>query len=289
MTTAKALEDPLGENVTKAAEEHKVLDQLVAMSRALGDPQRDYVILGEGNTSARADDDRMYVKASGARLEDITADGFVEVRRAKVLEMLEAGDPSTSSEPALSPAKGQALTDAQVERGLRDALVEPSARRPSVETLFHADLLGLEGINFVGHTHPTAVNAILCSRDGRLALAGRIYPDEIVVCGEAPVLVDYVDPGVPLARAVRDETRRYIERCGHAPQAILMQNHGLIALGATTTQVEAVTAAWVKTARILIGTAAFGGPRHLSDDNVRRICTRPDEAYRRRDITGDKR
>ncbi|HUT74929.1 MAG TPA: class II aldolase/adducin family protein [Armatimonadota bacterium] len=273
----------------QVSDEQEIIDQLVAMSQWLGDPGRDYVILGEGNTSARVDDERMYVKASGARLEGITADGFALVVRSKVLAMLDGGDPSTNSELALSPAKGQALDDSEVERGLRESLADPaSPRRPSVETLLHAFMLGLDGVNFVGHTHPTAVNAILCSREGMRALAGRVYPDEIVVCGMAPVLVDYVDPGVPLARAVRDATRRYSEERGYRPQAVLMQNHGLIALGATPTQVEAVTATWVKTARIITGAMAFGGPRHLSEEHVRRICTRPDEAYRRKGITGNQ-
>ncbi len=267
-----------------------ILQQLMAMSRALGEPQRDFVILAEGNTSARIDDDHMYVKASGARLERITAQGFVEVRRSRVLQMLEGGDPPSAGHRSPASAGGGGLSDEEIERGLRAAMVDAaSPRRPSVETLFHAYLLGVEGVRFVGHTHPTAVNAILCSRDGRRALAGRVYPDEIVVCGEAPAFVDYVDPGVPLARAVRDETQRYIEQRGHPPQAMLMQNHGLIALGATPAQVEAVTATWAKTARILMGTMAFGGPRHLSEHHVRRICTRPDEEYRRRDITGAER
>jgi len=34
------------------------------------------------------------------------------------------------------------------------------------------------------------------------------------------------------------------------------------------------------------GTAALGGPRFLSEENVRRIYTRPDEKYRERGITG---
>ncbi|UCH33189.1 MAG: class II aldolase/adducin family protein [Armatimonadota bacterium] len=254
-------------------DEQSIVHQLVAMSRALGDPECDYVILGEGNTSARVDDDRMYVKASGVSLCGIAEDGFVGVRRGKVIEMLDAGD----------------LTDAQVAQGLREAMVDAALpRRPSVETLLHAYLLGLEGVNFIGHTHPTAVNAVLCSKEGKEAIGGRIYPDEIVVCGVAPVFVDYVDPGVPLARAVREHTQRYIEEYGCRPQSILLQNHGLIALGATATQVEAITATWVKTARIIIGATAFGGPRFLSRENVARIYTRPDEHYRRRGLTGDK-
>ena len=46
------------------------LDQLVALSNRLGDPAHDYVILGEGNTSARADAGSFWVKTSGAELPD---------------------------------------------------------------------------------------------------------------------------------------------------------------------------------------------------------------------------
>jgi rhamnose utilization protein RhaD (predicted bifunctional aldolase and dehydrogenase) len=252
-------------------DEAAVLDQLAAMSRALGERERDCVILGEGNTSARVGEERMYVKASGTSLCGITREGFVQVRRDIVLRMLEAGD----------------LSDAAIAQRLREATVDAvSTRRPSVETLFHAYLLGLDGVNFVGHTHPTAVNAILCARDAKQALAGRIYPDEIVVCGACPLFIDYVDPGVALARAIRTATGRYLEQHGRPPRAVLMQNHGLIALGATPAQVEAITATWVKTARILAGAMAFGGPRFLSGDNVARICDRPDEHYRHRGITG---
>jgi hypothetical protein len=42
----------------------------------------------------------------------------------------------------------------------------------------------------------------------------------------------------------------------------------------------------VKAARILLGTAAFGGPNFLTEENVRRIYTRPDEKYRERGIVG---
>jgi len=61
-----------------------------------------------------------------------------------------------------------------------------------------------------------------------------------------------------------------------------MQNHGLITLGRTAQQVENITAMAVKAARVLIGAYALGGPRFLTAENVDRIHTRPDEAYRRK-------
>jgi rhamnose utilization protein RhaD (predicted bifunctional aldolase and dehydrogenase) len=247
--------------------ESDVLEQLVHMSRRLGDPARDFVLLHEGNTSAKIDEASFLVKASGRQLCDIGADGFVEVRTAPVLEMLEAGE----------------MTDEQIKDALATARVDPSATlRPSVETVLHAVLLDLESIRFVAHTHPSDVNAVVCAENAREAVSGRLFPDEIVVCGPAPAFVEYVDPGLPLARAVRDAVDGYLDEWNELPKVILMQNHGMIALSGTGGEVEAITAMCAKTCRILRGTYAFGGPNYLSDENVSRIHTRPDEAYRRK-------
>ena len=152
-----------------------------------------------------------------------------------------------------------------------------------METVLHALILTLEGIDFVGHTHPTAVNAILCSQKAEAAIAGRLFPDEIVYCGPAPVYVPYTDPGVPLAREVRDRIGRHIEEYHEVPKVILMQNHGLFALGGTAPEVENITAMYDKTARIILGAYALGGPQFMSSQAVARIHTRPDEEYRRQE------
>jgi len=76
-----------------------------------------------------------------------------------------------------------------------------------------------------------------------------------------------------------------MQEWGEAPKVMLMQNHGMIALGRTAAEVEAVTAMYVKTARVLLGTYALGGPRFLSERDVQRIHTRPDEVARRRKLT----
>jgi rhamnose utilization protein RhaD (predicted bifunctional aldolase and dehydrogenase) len=246
----------------------KTLDQLIAMSRVLGDPALDYAILGEGNSSARIDDDTFWVKASGAQLRTIEANGFVQVRFDGVLSMLEAGE----------------LDDTEVKARLEAARADPKARaRPSVETVLHALALKLDGVNFVGHTHPTAVNAILCSQKAEEAIAGRLFPDEIVYCGPAPVYIPYTDPGVPLARKVRDEINRYLDEYRERPKVVLMQNHGLIALGQTALEVENITAMYVKTARVILGAYALGGVQAMSPEAVARIHTRPDEQYRRQE------
>src|SRR5512142_1545919 len=162
-----------------------ILDELIELSHDLGDEANDYVIIGEGNTSARIDAETFWVKASGRNLKTITADGFVEIRIDRVMPLLE----------------GEA-SDEEITRVLMGACAGGgSAARPSVETILHAVLYQLTGAQFIGHTHAVAVNVILCSQRAR-DIALHLMPDEIVVCGEHSVFVPYTDPGVPLARQV---------------------------------------------------------------------------------------
>ncbi len=247
----------------------EIMTELIALSRWLGEPARDLAILGEGNTSARLDDDTFLVKASGHNLETIGEDGFCAARFSRLL-------------PAFD---GPELTDAEVRQTLRECKAggDPDVM-PSVETFLHAYLLTLPNVNYVGHCHPTAVNAILCARNVEAAIAGRLYPDEIVCCGIAPCYVEYTDPGMPLAKHLRTRVEAFHAQYGEWPKTILMQNHGLIAVGRTPKDVRATTAMYVKAARVLLGTYALGGPDFLTDANVSRIHTRPDEHYRQQQI-----
>ncbi|HLK59879.1 MAG TPA: class II aldolase/adducin family protein [Chthonomonadaceae bacterium] len=245
----------------------EILDQLTSLSHFLGDPARDLAILGEGNTSARLDEETFYVKASGQQLGTITPDGFCAVQFSRILPCFDGPD----------------LTDVQVKEALLNSKADGSSEiMPSVETFFHAYLLTLPDVHFVGHTHPTAVNAILCSNQAREAVSGRLFPDEIVNCGPAPCFVEYVDPGITLSKLIRTRVEEYINTYGDKPKIILMQNHGFIALGRTVKEVQNITTMGVKAARILLGTYALGGPNFLTAEHVNRIHTRPDEHYRQR-------
>ena len=247
----------------------KTLAELIELSRWLGAPEQDCAILGEGNTSARITDSTFLVKASGTELGTLTEKGLVEIDFSRTMTML----------------ADESLGDADVRDALLGAKLDSDdLRMPSVETPLHAICLELEGVNFVGHTHPTAINAITCSHDFESALEHRLFPDEIVVCGTDPLLVPYVDPGLILARVVKEKLDAYVDRVGSAPKTIYMQNHGFIALGSSAKQVRSITAMAVKAARILIGTRAFGGPRPMDADHITRINTRPDEHYRQRVI-----
>jgi len=137
---------------------------------------------------------------------------------------------------------------------------------------------------FIGHTHPIYTDMILCSQAAKMVAAERICPDQIVVMGHKSVYVPYVDPGLVLAREVRERVRRFIDEEGVLPRAIMMQNHGLIALGDSARAVTNITDMTEKISQIIVGTFSMGGPRFMPAKEVDRIYTRPDEKYREKQI-----
>jgi len=244
-----------------------IIDDFVAMSHAVGDPALDAVILGEGNTSVLGPDDTFYVKASGCNLQTLGAQHAVQLRRAPLLSLMDGTEP---------------VSEAELQETYKKAKVDPSvAARPSVEAIFHALLLGYTGIKAVAHVHATAVNALTCSKSWPRSLEGRLCPDEAVVLGPDSVFVDYVDPGVELGRVIWNGVEAYIEKWGQPPKVIYMQNHGVIALGTSTTEAVNIVQMAIKAARIRLGALASGeGINPLAPEIVSHLLGRPDEKYR---------
>jgi rhamnose utilization protein RhaD (predicted bifunctional aldolase and dehydrogenase) len=246
--------------------QNTILQDLLALSRELGREDRGLAMLGEGNTSARINPETFLVKASGTCLGTLAEGDLVACRASALLPMLEK----------------DSLSDRQVDDALLAARVDTTAKKPSVEAVFHAWLLSLPDVNFVGHTHATTVNQILCSPRARDFSQHRMFPDEIVCCGSASVFVPYTDPGLKLAQAIRRETDAFIQKQQRRPRVILMQNHGIITLGATWQSVLSAMLMAEKSAKVFVGAAALGGPVFFSAENIARIDSRPDEAYRQR-------
>jgi rhamnose utilization protein RhaD (predicted bifunctional aldolase and dehydrogenase) len=245
------------------------LEQLIQLSHALADEKKQLAMLGEGNTSANCNDGTFWVKSSGSQLATIDASGFSRVSLDAIMQLL----------------KLRSLSDDQIAQGLQDALVIRTHLKPSVETFLHALFIKEGKVNWIGHTHPISVLSILCSKVGADAFLRHLFPDEIVVCGDIPMVVPYTDPGLPLAQAVRQELKRYQNTHNYTPKMVLMENHGLIALGATHQEVLNISLMADKWARVLSGTYTLGGPRYLSKKYTDRIENRPDERYRRQTLT----
>lgn len=257
-----SLETPLPDEQTQSIR----VAELLNLSHQLGDSSRKLCILGEGNTSVRIDESHLVVKASGSMLEHLKEADVTLCRQGPLLDAIES----------------RRMSDTELKELLDSVKVDKKSKKPSIETIFHAWLLSLPGVGFVGHTHSLEANKIMCSPRARDFAERRMFPDEIVFCGTASVFVPYTDPGLPLAREIRDRVKIFMKHHHIVPKLILLQNHGIIAMGATPEAVMACTLMADKAAAIFSGAAAMGGPNFLTQKHIERIATRPDEQERQR-------
>jgi len=199
-----------------------LLNDMVALSRRFGeDPQ--YTRGGGGNISVKADG-ILYIKPSGTSLSTLTPQSVIALDVRPLMELLN-GSPERRAEGGTDLVM-QVAIEARV--GVRDD------RRPSVESLFHA----LLPQRFVLHTHPTIVNAVTCATNGA-EIVERLF-------GTACLWVPYTDPGLPLARSIRDVRQAYEKRTGKpAPHAMFLQNHGLIVAADSTSEIVETSAGLV--------------------------------------------
>jgi len=173
----------------------------VHTSRLIGsDPN--LVLHGGGNTSLKATRSTLlgdpvevlFVKGSGVPLD------AVEPRDL----------PGLALEPLRRLRGLESLSDDEMENQLRIHLLEADSPNPSVETLLHAFLPH----RFVDHSHADAVLALTNQPEGEALVREAL--------GERVVVVPYIMPGLPLAKAVIEA----LEQQPAAQGAVLLK-HGL--------------------------------------------------------------
>lgn len=247
----------------------EILRELVRLSNNLGRENYHLAIIGEGNTSAKIEVDNIaesfFIKASGTQLAKVSEKDFIQVYFEPIIKLINMENLNVEE---ISSIFEKAKVNKKCEAS------------PSVETLLHAICLNLEGVNFVGHTHPIAVNRLTCSKSFPENLKGRIYPDEIILLGKESVFIPYTDPGVKLAQKAKKEIEIFLDKHGERPKSIYIQNHGFVALGSTPTEVENITLMADKAAEIRFGALLAGGINTFSEDVVNYIAERTDEKYR---------
>lgn len=182
---------------------HDPLKLRVYTSRLLGE-ESSLVLHGGGNTSVKASvkdffgscQEILYIKGSGWDLATIEEAGFAAVRMELLLKM----------------AKMKHLSDTDMVREQRAAMLNPNAPNPSVEAILHAII----PFKFVDHSHADAIVSITNTPDG-LKKIKDIYGDKVLI-------VPYVMPGFVLARRVYELTQGLDwKKC----QGIVLLNHGL--------------------------------------------------------------
>ena len=146
----------------------------------------DLVLHGGGNTSVKGmlqdvfgqPQRVLFVKGSGWDLKTIAAGGFPPVDLDYLLKLSQLSS----------------LSDSDMMKHLRLALLDPKAPTPSVEAILHA----LIPYKYVDHTHADAVVAISNSPNGA-ELLNQLYGDDVLI-------LPYIMPGFVLAKQVAQFT-----------------------------------------------------------------------------------
>jgi len=184
-------------NEEKAQSCKNDLELRVYTSNILGQ-NSELVLHGGGNTSVKSKingEDILLVKGSGWDLENIKKEGFAPVKLDKLLEM----------------AKLDKLTDIDMVKGQRAAMIDEEAPNPSVEAILHA----LIPFKFVDHTHADAIVTISNSKTGKENIK-KLFPNFLIV--------DYVMPGFELAHHIYELTK---DLDWNSIDGIILHNHGI--------------------------------------------------------------
>lgn len=163
----------------------------LSISRYAG-MREDIVQAGGGNSSAKVSSEKMYIKASGYSMAEVSEKkGFSVVNPGLIASCLESG---------------KEISEEEAKEAARDALI--SGERPSIEVFLHA----ITG-KYTLHSHPLAVNIMTSREQGEEELR-ELFPEA--------VFVGYTAPGAGLA----DKCNRLCK--GRKANIIFLQNHGLI-------------------------------------------------------------
>ena len=181
----------------------------VFTSRLLG-REPALVLHGGGNTSVKStamdffgeEQDVLYIKGSGGDLATIGTNGFAAVRMSVLLKLADL----------------VSLTDADMVREQRAAMLDPDSPNPSIEAVVHAVIPH----RFVDHTHSNAVVAVTNQPDG-MELVRATW-------GERVIIVPYVMPGFILGKAVRELTKN---ADWSKVEGLILMQHGIFTFGAT--------------------------------------------------------
>lgn len=213
------------------------LRQLVERSNRIGDDDT-LVVYGGGNTSAKGmlidhlgrEQQVMWVKGSGADMRGSTAGDYPALRMDDLLPLRDRDQ----------------MSDEEMTDLVARALLDPGARRPSIETLLHAFL----PFAHIDHVHADAICALTNHAEG-----ARVTREAL---GEGFAYVDWIRPGFQLSRMV-GELAHY--------DGVVLAHHGLITWAEDSDACLARTLAVVDQARAFVrANAIAAGPAPRHDD-----------------------
>ena len=221
------------------------LEELVARSRRIGDDPS-LVVYGGGNTSAKGlhrdhlgrEQRVMWVKGSGADMRGSIESDYPALRLDDLLPLLEREE----------------MSDEEMTDLVARALLDPGARRPSIETLLHAFL----PFTHIDHVHADAICALTNHAEGPRVVAEAL--------GDGFAYVDWMRPGFTLSKVVAELGDR---------DGVVLAHHGLITWG------ESSEECWERTRATVDRATAYLEALPLLAAESRPVADMPDEEVER--------
>lgn len=202
-----------------------------------------YCVGMEGNISVKINDSEILIKASGAKLSNLTSNDLV----------------------------GYSIDGEQLSN---------YEKKGSMELSFHLYLLGYDSINYVSHTHPINTLKILCTNRAWEFSNIRLFPDQVIFNGKKSCLVPYAKPGIELTESIKKHLIRFLGDEGYFPKLILLENHGIITCGASVDECVIANDICEKAAEIFIGSISLGSYVALTKGQIIDLTNDNNEKYR---------
>lgn len=198
--------------------EYQPLRDLVARSQRIGSDQ-ELVVFGGGNTSSKGE-----IHDHLGRLKKVL---WVKGSGADMQYAVDRDYPGLYLEELLALAGFESMTDDLMVDYVTRALVDPTSRRPSIETLLHAFLPA----KHIDHVHSDAICALTNHLAGEKAVREAL--------GEGFAYVDWMRPGFQLSKIVGG-LKEY--------EGVVLAHHGLVVWDEDTDKCFEKTIATVKKA-----------------------------------------
>lgn len=181
----------------------------------------DQIQSGGGNASIKsAEVDRLYIKASGYLMSDVSLEsGFSVLKLSEINALL------------MDVKNGVIDLNDEPLQNSRLSLANQSTLRPSIETYLHAMLSS----RLVLHVHSFAAMFYASTKDFKKRLA---IGELTASFSEGVLLVPYRKPGISLALAMLEQLESYRIKFSCEPKWIVLQNHGLIIMGNSVEMID---------------------------------------------------
>ena len=225
------------------------IKELVKISRFYGaDPG--FLLVNGGNTSLK-DKRYLYIKASGFKLAFIGENGFAKLDRNALNLIWEKEYPTDVD-----------LREKQALQDLTNSRVKGETKRPSVESLLHAVLPQ----KYVIHTHPTIVNGLTCSKNGR-QIAEQLFHSRCM-------WIPSVNPGYVLAKLIKTQLAEHEKKYKSLPDIILLENHGMFVGAENVEEIEAIHNSVIDTLKKRIIREPDFSSTRINKEVMEKVCRR---------------